>query len=128
MCIIKKQKRFAKLALQCGVHVVPTFGFGNTSAYNPIFDKFGILKWISRRLRISFILFYGRFWSLVPKRIPLYFVIGKPVYNKYCYQPIKNPTQQQIDQYHELILQQTKEMYDQHRSIYGWENKELVFI
>ena len=126
--LLKNRKGVAKLALKEGVHVVPTYGFGNTQIFNPIFDKWGILKWISSRLRISMMLFYGRFYSLVPKRKPLYFVIGKPVYNKYCYKPIRNPTQEQIDEYHELILKGTKEMYNQHRSIYDWQNKELVFV
>lgn len=128
LVLLKHRKGVAKLALQKGVHVVPTYGFGNTSVYTPIFDSYGILQWISSKLRISIILFYGRFYSLVPKRVPLYFVIGKPVYNKYCNDPIQKPTQQQIDEYHQLILDETKQMYNQHRSIYGWHNKELVFI
>ena len=126
--LLKYRKGVAKIALQNGAHVVPTYGFGNTKVYNAIFDKWGWMKWLSSKLRISVILFYGRWYTPIPKRIPLLFCIGKPVYNRYCYRKIKDPTQEQIDEYHRMIMEGTKKMFDECKTMYQWQDRELVFI
>ena len=74
------------------------------------------------------IILYGRFYLWIPNRIPLYNVIGPIVKNKYMNKPIEKPTNIQIDEYHEEILKATKLLFDQHKAIYGWKDKQLVIV
>eukprot|EP01084_Bolivina_argentea_P281469 481584_1 len=127
--LLKKRKGIAKIALECGVTgVCPTYGFGNCQVYKCWFDKYGILRWLSQKLKMSLIIMYGRWYLWIPQRIPLYNVTGPIVKNKYANNPILKPTQEQIDEYHERILKAAKLLFDQHKQIYGWNSKELVFV
>ena len=127
--LLKHRKGIAKLALQCGVEgVVCCYGFGNCQVFKCWFDSYGVLRSLSKMLRLSLIILYGRWYLWIPKRIALYNVIGPIVKNKYANNPIKNPSQQQIDQYHKEILNATKLLFNQHKQIYGWKDKELIFV
>ena len=126
--LLKHRKGVAKLALQTGCPVVPAYGFGNTALFTAHFDPFGIMKWLSRRLKMSIILFSGRYGSLCPPRVPLYYVIGPNIELPNGGEPIPHPTQQQIDDFHDQILMGLKTLFDAHKSFYGWEHKELRFI
>eukprot|EP01083_Nonionella_stella_P011959 33944_1 len=125
---LKHRKGITKMALRCGcVGVVPMYGFGNCQVLECWFDKYGIMKAISKKLKMSLIVMYGRWYLWIPNRIPLYNVTGPIVRNKYANNPIKEPTQQQIDEYHDRILAETTKLFNQHKGIYGWSDKELVF-
>eukprot|EP01084_Bolivina_argentea_P209047 356183_1 len=125
---LKNRKGISKIALQCGCSVVPTYGFGNTDVMDCWFDKYGILKTISKKLRTSLIILYGRWYLPIPKRVSLYYVVGPIVKSKYHNTPINNPTQKQIDEYHEELLNAIRDLFEQHKQIYGWNHKRLVFV
>lgn len=127
--LLKKRKGVAKLALQTGCNVVPAYGFGNTTVYTPFFDPWGIMKRASKKLRMSLIGFRGRWgFTTIPKKVPLYYAIGKIVENKYAGKKIAKPTQEQIDEYHDRILDGIQQTFDIHKHIYGWSHKQLKFI
>ena len=42
--------------------------------------------------------------------------------------PIAVPSQEEIDEYHELILLNLKTLFDSHKGFYGWQHKEIKFI
>ena len=79
------RKGVAKLALETGCHIIPSYGFGNTKVFDAVFDPWGIMKRLSKKLRMSLIGFRGR-WGIttIPKKVPLYYCIGKIVKNKYA--------------------------------------------
>merc|ERR1712176_1430925 len=122
--LLKNRKGVAKLALQTGCPVVPAYGFGNTALFTAHTDPFGIMQWLSRKLKMSIILFSGRYGSLCPPRVPLYYVIGPLIELPNGGVPVPQPTQQQIDEYHEKILLCLKTLFDAHKSFYGWQHKE----
>ena len=126
--LLRHRKGVAKVALQNGVHVVPTYGFGNTSVFASLHDRWGVMQWLSSKLKASVIVFFGRWLTPVPRRVPLLFCVGKPVYNRHCYAPIAKPTQQQIDEYHTQILEATQELFDANKALYGWQKRQLVFV
>eukprot|EP01084_Bolivina_argentea_P253010 424888_1 len=109
--LLKNRKGIAKLALQTGCSIVPVYGFGNTALYKAYFDPFGIMKYVSRKLKMSLIAFSGRFYGLSPKRIPLYCVMGKIINNPNNNIPIGTPSQKQIDEYHNDILSNLTQLF-----------------
>jgi hypothetical protein len=50
--------------------------------------------------------------------------LGEPVA---CPQ-IAEPTQADIDKYHKQLLQNYKNLFEQHKEAYGWADKELQFV
>merc|ERR1712129_581229 len=104
------------------------YGFGNTELFEPYFDSFGIMKSLSRRLKMSIIAFAGKYWTLAPKRTPLYFVMGPVIKHPNDGIPIAHPSQQEIDDYHAQILAHLKMLFDSHKGFYGWEDKQIKFI
>lgn len=62
------RKGFVKTALESGADLVPIFHFGNTR----VMDILGKgLMGISRKLRMSFLWPYGRFYLPLPRRVPI---------------------------------------------------------
>eukprot|EP01083_Nonionella_stella_P153108 491460_1 len=125
---MKDHKGIAKLALQMESDVVIGFGFGDTRMFDVLYDNMGLMEWMSRRLRAAFIVFYGRFYIpfFLPYRQPLYYVLGPIIKNENV--RISNPNQTQIDAYHAKLLNAIKDLFDQHKGIYGWGDKKMIFI
>ena len=129
ICELKNRKGVAKLALETGCNVVPSYGFGNTQAFDAVFDAWGIMKTLSKKLRMSLIGIRGR-WGITtfPKKVPLYYAVGRVVKNPYAPQKIVRPTKEQIDELHEAILNEIQLTFDTHKHVYGWSHKQLVFV
>jgi hypothetical protein len=59
-CIILKSRGgICKLALQTGCNILPSYLYGNSKALNVWYDSFGIMKNLSRMLRVSIVFFTG---------------------------------------------------------------------
>ena len=150
---VKKRKGIVKIALRCGASIVPVYGFGHTSLvsislyapalllnapalFNPrayfyskwkvVVDPFGILEWLSLKLDVSITPFFGRwYWFLgPPRRVAVCVCMGDPIQ---C-PKIENPTQEEIDKYHELLVKGYEQVFEQHKEAYGWSEKTLQFI
>ena len=70
---------------------------------------------VSSNLHFAFLIF-----TTLPKRRPLTTVVGKPIHVS----KVKEPTQKQIDELHELYINELKALFDQHKEIY-LDNKEI---
>ena len=123
---INNRKGIIKIALRAGVPIVPVYGFGHTSLWKVVVDPFGILEKVSVSLDISICPFFGRFgWFLgPPKRVGVSVCVGEPVR---C-PKIDQPTQQDIDKYHGLLLKHYEDLFEQHKEAYGWSDKKLKFV
>eukprot|EP01130_Rhizamoeba_saxonica_P013209 TRINITY_DN5606_c0_g1_i1.p1 TRINITY_DN5606_c0_g1~~TRINITY_DN5606_c0_g1_i1.p1 ORF type:complete len:240 (-),score=40.64 TRINITY_DN5606_c0_g1_i1:15-734(-) len=121
---LKTRKGIAKLALRTGYPILPVYSFGNTELYNAYFDKYGIMEKLSRKVQASLFVYLGRFNLPIPFRRNITMAIGDiiPV------EKIENPTQEEIDDLHEVILQSIKGVFDTHKSSIGWSNKKMKFI
>eukprot|EP01083_Nonionella_stella_P096460 271184_1 len=126
--LLKHRKGIAKLSLQTGASIVPCHGFGSTEMFDSYFDSFGVMRYWSRKLKMAIIGFAGRYWTFGAKRVPLYFVMGPVMKHPNNGVPIPNPTQQQIDEYHDQLLFNLKTLFDSHKGFYGWPDKEINFI
>lgn len=73
-------------------------------------------------LGFALILFWGRFFLPIPYRVPILGTMAKPI----RVPKKENPTQEEIDQVHQELLDAMIKMFDQYKGAYGWENKKLV--
>lgn len=126
IAVVKKRKGIVKIALRAGVPLVPVFGFGHTSLWTVVVDPFGLLKKLSHMMGASLTPFFGRWgWFLgPPRRIPITVCLGEPVK---CPQ-VAEPTQEQIDKYHQQLLDSYQELFEIHKAAYGWKHKTLHFV
>jgi len=123
---LKKRKGIVKIALRAGVPLVPVYGFGHTQLWNVVVDPFGILEKLSVKLDTSLCPFFGRFgWFLgPPHRVPVTICVGEPVN---C-PKISDPTKEDIEIYHSMLLKKYANLFEQHKEAYGWGDKELKFV
>jgi len=67
-------------------------------------------------------LFWGRFLLPIPYRVPIVGLMGKVIEV-----PKKeNPTEEEIEHYHNLLMVKMVELFDKYKAEYGWEHKQLV--
>ncbi|KAL3932131.1 MAG: hypothetical protein SGBAC_010997 [Bacillariaceae sp.] len=123
---IQARKGIVKIALRAGAPIVPVYGFGHTSLWKVVVDPFGILEKLSVKMDVSLTPFFGRFgWFLgPPQRVAVCMCLGEPVR---C-PKIAEPTQEDIDKYHQQLLDSYKEVFETHKVAYGWGDKELQFV
>jgi hypothetical protein len=123
---VKKRKGIVKIALKAGVPLVPVYGFGHTALWTVVVDPFGLLEKLSNKLQVSLTPFFGRYgWFLgPPRRIPIAVVLGEPVV---CPR-VDEPTQEQVDKYHQLLLDSYAQLFEKHKGAYGWGHKKLLFV
>lgn len=126
LAYLKQRKGIVKIALKAGAPIVPVYGFGHTSLYTVFADPFGILKTLSLKMEMSLTPFFGRFfWFLgPPRRIPVTVCLGEPVD---CPQ-IAEPTQEDINKYHQQLLDHYQDLFETHKHAYGWGHKTLKFV
>jgi 1-acyl-sn-glycerol-3-phosphate acyltransferase len=63
-CIILKSRGgICKLALQTGCNLLPSYLYGNSKALNVWHDSFGIMRSLSRILRVSIVFFSGEYMN-----------------------------------------------------------------
>lgn len=123
--VLKNRKGMVKLALQTGADILPCYLFGNTHLYDLYTGGVighNILQRLSRRLGFALILFWGRWCLPIPYRVPILGVMGKAIH------VVKNdnPSSDEIDRIHELLLSDMRTLFDDYKGLYGWENKRLV--
>lgn len=138
--VILKRKGFIKKALQYGADLVPIFTFNETFLADPMFpDSDGKLikilqEWFVGVTRWPLPYFMGRgifqySFGILPKRLPLTVVVGKPINVEEFGIPSGGcqPTQEQVDQVHEAYLKGLRALYDEYNPIYGRKDMPLVF-
>lgn len=114
--------------------MVPVFSFGENDLFNSLlisenstFRKIQnkIKKWLSFGLPI----FWGRGifnynFGLLPYRKPIHTVIGHPIPVK----KVDNPTQDQIDELHELYIKELIKLFNEHKSKYLMDKYTVLEI
>lgn len=119
--MVRNRKGFISIALQTGSQIIPTYCYGSTQMFYVGSSK--LLQKLSRLLRTSIILFWGKYGLPIPLKVPMVCVLGTPIR---C-PKVDNPSKELIDYYHTLYLQETQRLYQTYRNSYGWQDRELVF-
>eukprot|EP00164_Ancoracysta_twista_P012137 GFYU01018959.1.p1 GENE.GFYU01018959.1~~GFYU01018959.1.p1 ORF type:complete len:391 (-),score=33.67 GFYU01018959.1:119-1207(-) len=119
---ILKRKGFVKLAIEAGVDLAPIYIFGNTDLMDRLSSHRGWFTWAARKLRMSVLLPYGRYFLPIPYKRPMVWAMGMPVHVP----KTENPTNEQVEEVHARLVAAIKDLYYTHRHLIGWEKKELV--
>lgn len=118
---LRKRKGFVKLALENGASLVPCYTLGNSTVYDALTNTW--LRDLSRALRASITLFWGRFWLPIPYRQPVCFLMADPI----DVPKIENPSQEVVNQWHEVFCDRMAALFDGHKAAFGWAHKEIAF-
>ena len=81
---------------------------------------------LSVKLEIALTPFFGRwFWFIgPPARIGVAVCLGEPV----TCPRIEEPSQAEIDKYHQQLLDHYNDLFETHKDSYGWSEKKLKFV
>lgn len=129
---IARHKGFLKLAMKHGTPVVPVYCFGATKMLRRL-QLPEIFERISKLLRISVVILFGK-WALpIPFRQRLLYAVGEPIYPRYICEgspfPIDNiEFQQQVDEMHSKFCDALTNLFERHKESYGWGHKVLKLI
>jgi hypothetical protein len=149
---ILDRKGICKIALKANATLVPVYCFGHTKLYDVVVDPFGILKWLSSKLHMSIVPFFGRWgWFLGPPKrsAPVCVCLGDPIPpppkandanntdddDDHDHDETETKTkiiaQQDIDEHHARLLEGFRSVFETHkRGYYGdviGSKKQLVF-
>ena len=50
-------------------------------------------------------------------------LIGRPI----LVDKVENPSDAQVDEVHQRLLREMKELFDGHKAALGWAHKEIIF-
>jgi hypothetical protein len=124
--VLKSRMGIIKLAFRTGADLVPCYLFGNTE----LLSLYTGGSWhdffcsLSRRIGFATIAFWGRFGLPVPYRIPILGVMSAPI-------PVpqkENPTDEELNHYHILLMSKMTDLFEEHKHAYGWGDKKLIII
>ena len=129
-CILLSERvGLVKLAIRTGADLVPCYMFGNTKllhcwAGDGLPGGRTVLEKISRKLGFALIVFYGRFGLPIPFRSPVLAVKGKgiPTFHIKC----EEPTDEQISAIQNQLIDDMQKLFDDHKHMFGWDDKKLV--
>lgn len=119
---LRKRHNTVKAAIQEGADIVPVFFFGNTKIFN-IAGNSGsdsLLSKLSRKLRASIVLFYGRHYLPVPFRHPIRMVTGRVVE----VQQKEFPSDEEVEAVMQKVIASVTELYEKKKP--EWETRPLV--
>merc|ERR1711933_116186 len=120
---LKKRMGLAKLCLEKGVPIVPAYSLGNTAVFSSWYDSLGFMETLSRRLKVSIFVFWGRWCLPIPKRTNITMLIGAPIQTPaLANDPPKESTveeekrkKEQLETLHQRILSDISSVFDLHK-------------
>jgi diacylglycerol O-acyltransferase 2, plant len=121
---LKKRANTIRVAIREGADIVPVFFFGNSSLFDIVGGAGGadgsFLAKMSRKLRASIILFYGRHFLPVPYRKPIRMVSADIV----TVRQNDNPTAEEIEEVMQRLVASLEKLWKEKRPT--WEKRPLV--
>lgn len=118
---LSKRKGFIKLALRSGVDIIPIYMFGNTSVLSVL--THGILADVSRKLKLSATLFWGKWYLPIPRDDKILYVSGKPI----AIPHIPEPTSEDVNKYHAIYVTEVERIFETYKKRAPlYQNKKLV--
>ncbi len=116
---------FIKMALACGVPLVPVFSFNE----NNTFSQFDTNSPLIKKIKVSFQKMIGFslpiLKNIIPKFVPITLVAGAPIEIP----KIENPTKADLEKYLQMYRDSLKNIYEKHHKAYNmpWVADELEF-
>lgn len=123
-CFFTTRKNTVKVAIQNGANIVPTFFFGNTKIFTVVGEGAGTdstISKLSRKMRASILLFFGRFFLPVPYRHKLKMTTGNIIRVKQN----DNPSDKEVEDVMKEVIKEIKVLWERRPE---WETRPLEII
>lgn len=109
-----------RIACEEGAWLAAGWFPGTTDTFTVIQDPFGILKWISRKLRLSLFLCYGRWGLPIPRRVP----------TAMCPAPVRaprieRPSDEDVERIHQEVYGGLAKRFDKLKHFVGSGDRTL---
>eukprot|EP00475_Leptophrys_vorax_P022283 TRINITY_DN30323_c0_g1_i1.p1 TRINITY_DN30323_c0_g1~~TRINITY_DN30323_c0_g1_i1.p1 ORF type:complete len:200 (-),score=36.10 TRINITY_DN30323_c0_g1_i1:58-657(-) len=123
--LVKKRQGFIKAAIELGAEIIPVYYFGNSQLSHVLGGK--TLQDISRKLQMSIIVPYGRWYSPVPFQTELMLATGVPVPTTKMF---KNDPgfEAQVEEVQTKFIHALQDIYDEAKVHFGWEKRPLKIV
>ena len=120
--ILENRKGFVRLAMEHGLQLVPIFVFGSSKAFYRW--DLPLLERLSRWIRASLVLFWGRMGLPIPLPVQLLYAVGKSIQ----LQKMPNPSKKEVELIHSRFCQELTLAFEKHKHEYGWGDKTLKIV
>jgi diacylglycerol O-acyltransferase 2, plant len=123
---MKSRYGLVKLCLETGTPLIPSFCFGQRKIYNYWVPKNKTLQVFCRKLGFMPLYFTGYFGIpfAPPKSLPITVVVGKPI----TIPKVENPTEEQMHEYHDLLVQSITDIFESHKAANGMEDCSIRIV
>jgi hypothetical protein len=121
--LLRDRKGFVRIALQCGVKLVPIFAFGASQIFRRVALP-DIFERLSRWLRTSLLVFYGKFGLPIPFQVPILFALGDAV----NLTATAAPSSEEVDFVSNIFIRELERTFESNKRFYGWEHKSLRVV
>ncbi|KAL7543630.1 hypothetical protein ACHAWF_007429 [Thalassiosira exigua] len=129
--LLKHRNGIFKLATEHNVPVVPVYCFGATKMFRRV-QLPHFIETLSRALKISLCLLYGKLGLPIPFRQRLTYVIGNAIWPSASNVDISNLPREEFDrrvqEMHRAFCDELVRIFDRNKSYYGWEDKTLRLV
>jgi len=116
------RKGFIKLAIEQGADVVPAFIFGEKWLYNKLMIPQKIRDMLMKTLKTPILLFWGKWFTWVPKQRPLSMVYAPAIRVEQC----DNPTDEMIDKVFDNYKDEIMRLFETYKKQYGYDAEETL--
>ena len=122
------RKGIMRMAVEHGVPIIPVYCFGSTKLLKRV-QLPDIVEKISLLLRVSLVLFRGKWGLPIPFRQRLMYVIGQPIFPpSISGNSGAGVEEDRIDEMHARFCAELTRIFDRHKGSYGWSHKSLVTL
>jgi len=118
--VIGKKRGLMRICQEEGAIVFVGWFFGTTDMLTVVTDRFGIMEFISRKLKAGMLLFYGRWFLPIPRRIAV--TLSTDAFK--C-QKLASPTKDQVELVHVALYDRLKKVYEEQKRIAGYADRSL---
>jgi 2-acylglycerol O-acyltransferase 2 len=126
--IFRKRYGLVKLAIETGSSLIPCYVFGGTDFFHNLITADNLLAKWSRKLRVTFTVFFGRFGLPIPFSPVVTMVFADPLpVVKWNSQDGPIP-KKLIEELHERYETAIKEVFDKYKVVAGYPNCELEIV
>ncbi|CBN75192.1 mono-or diacylglycerol acyltransferase type 2 [Ectocarpus siliculosus] len=118
--LLRGHKGFVRRAMAHGVPLVPVYVFGNSQTFKRV-PLPAALESLSRLLKASLVLFWGRWGLPIPFKVPLTFAFGETL----DIEKNLSPSDEQVDAVHARFCEALADVFDRYKGTYGWGDTKL---
>jgi 1-acyl-sn-glycerol-3-phosphate acyltransferase len=124
--LVARRQGFVRLAVEEGAAVIPVviFGASRIMTLAP-FSRF--LEPLSRILRMSVLLFWGRWGLPIPQKKRLLYAVGPPIWPPPV-PPNGQATEYAVQAVHAKFVSELQRLFEKYKGVYGWESKTLKIM